>query len=533
MRKSTTRQLTACLLIATTALTGCEATKQAEDTRIRANTAYDDARTRLPIEDANVHSTIRVRKTPFFGDRAIRSQHGDSLPDDLERSTGVVFVASRYMSLQEVASELATRTGVRINIGNLSGPDQTTNAGALTDTAKLDYSGSLSGFLDVVANRYGTDWTYTNGAVSLYRYDTRTFVVYALGTDSTTTASVSSEAKSSVGATGGGTSGGVSGNSGASQSTQATSTLKPWTELADTIKAVLPKGSGFSPSPSSGTLTITAPPYVLDQVASMIDAFNARSSRQVEFDVQIIALQDTSGDDYAIDVQAVFENAGLAFRSLSGVSGLASAVTGSLGFSVISNQGSAGKYNGSTVAARALAKLGSTTSLYSNTVVTQNNRAAPATDQVTQSYAASTQQTTIANAGTTSGTTPGNVTTGLQLSLLPRILSGGRLLLQVSISISELLELTNFTSGGTTIQLPKTASKDFFQTLGLTSGETLMIAGFDHNTALKTQTGTFFSILPLPTGSTLTNNTHSRIVVLITPRVTESPLARSYQKAAL
>ena len=80
--------------------------------------------------------------------------------------------------------------------------------------------------------------------------------------------------------------------------------------------------------------------------------------------------------------------------------------------------------------------------------------------------------------GQTTDITPGEVTTGFAMTIIPHILDRRRVLLQYSINLTSLDELTEFSTSDLTVQLPKTSTRAFSQRSTLQLGQTLVLAGF-------------------------------------------------------
>lgn len=64
------------------------------------------------------------------------------------------------------------------------------------------------------------------------------------------------------------------------------------------------------------------------------------------------------------------------------------------------------------------------------------------------------------------------------MTVIPHILDRRRVLLQYSINLSNLDELTEFTTSDLTVQLPKTSTRAFSQRSTMQLGQTLVLAGF-------------------------------------------------------
>ena len=81
--------------------------------------------------------------------------------------------------------------------------------------------------------------------------------------------------------------------------------------------------------------------------------------------------------------------------------------------------------------------------------------------------------------GDTTSLVPGEVTTGFAMTVIPHIMDGRRVVLQYTVNLSSLDDLSEFRSGDSTIQLPKVSTRSFAQRMSLRMGQTLVLAGFE------------------------------------------------------
>jgi type II secretory pathway component GspD/PulD (secretin) len=107
------------------------------------------------------------------------------------------------------------------------------------------------------------------------------------------------------------------------------------------------------------------------------------------------------------------------------------------------------------------------------------------------SYLARTSATTgDAGSGSVS-LEPGTVSTGLMMSILPRIVEQNRILMRISVAITDAQQpFATFGSGTNQIQLPEVETTGFLQNAVVTSGETMVLAGFEKELASTSETGT-------------------------------------------
>lgn len=505
----------------------------------RAERAIDDAQAATRAAEVQARGDpdprqgqVRVDGTPYLGSRSVALQQGAPLPSRLEQDDGVSIATQRPSSLQEMAAKISAETGIAIAIGNLGPGD----AEQLPLLPRLSYSGPLSALLNTIAPRYGVAWRYRDGQISFFSYETRTFVIYALASDS----GVSSGINSSIaGATSGaqGQSAGSGGQGGASQGANLSSQsvdvkgqLKLWAELAAAVQSMLPKGSTLSASAAAGTVTVTAPVATMREVAQYIADQNRRLGRLIALDVQVVSLTVSETDQYALDLGLVVREAGGATLNLQGPAALAASGIGSLALGVINAAPNAAnaKFNGSRAALRALSSHGRLATLYSNRLVTLNNRPTPLQIANSKTFLASVSNTATANVGSQVALIPGTVVTGFNLTATPRILSQGRLLLDFSLGISELRELATITSGtGATtssIQAPDVDSSTELQAVALESGSTLMLTSYAKDRIQTDKSGIGSPNFSLLGGGRSADRQRTILITLVTPEVLRSPV---------
>jgi len=362
-------------------------------------------------------------------------------------------------------------------------------SGAITPASpySVNYSGTLTGFINQVAAYYGVYWKVTPAGIRLYQLDSRTFRLAALPGDTRFSSNVSAGASTSGSSSGGsaGPSAPGSGGGSAQSGTSANSTgiayneLSVWSSIETSIKQMLGANGKVVASPATGTITVTDTPPVLDRVAEFIEEQNKALNRQVTVNVRVLSVELNDGETYGIQWDAVFAN-----LSASGVIGLKTAATGAQGVGNLilsAPPSSSSRWAGSSAIISALSTQGRVTELTAATVTTLNNQAVPVNIGRRVSYLASSSTTTTPDVGATTTLTPGTVNTGFSMTLVPHILDSKELLLQYSLDLSSLLQMKSISAAGTTIETPDISTSSFIQRVRLHSNETLVVAGFDQD----------------------------------------------------
>lgn len=373
----------------------------------------------------------------------------------------------------------------------------------------------LRGLLDQVTARLGLGWKLQDNAVVIFHTDTRVFHLYAIPGVAKMSSSVKSGAES------GGSSNSTQGSfssEGSSQSTGLTFETNIIEDIQKTIENMLTPAFGRSAiSPSTGTVTVTDRPEVLDRIASYLENENKRITRQVLLNVKVLAVTVNDGDSMGINWEMVYRSLDRYGIGLStGFPGAGGGASGSVG---ILNPSS--RWNGTELLVDALSTIGRVSTVTAPSVTTLNLQPAPVLVGSQQSYLASVSTTDTANVGSTSTLTPGTITTGFNMTLLPYLMEGPDMLLQYSINLSSLTRLREVESGGQKIEIPEVANRIFSQRVRLRSGETLILSGFEQSSDDAAKQGVGDSGFWLFGGNGKQSKSRDVIVILITPVVME------------
>lgn len=222
--------------------------------------------------------------------------------------------------------------------------------------------------------------------------------------------------------------------------------------------------------------------------------------------------KDDLGIDWNLVYKAVNGKWGLGWKNVTQTD--AAAVQGSVSILDTSSQ-----WAGSNLLVKALAQQGRVSTITSPSVTTLNLQPVPVQVARQTSYLASIQTTNTADVGSTTSLTPGTVTSGFNMNLLPYVMPGKELLLRYSINLSALKQIRQVSSGDNTIEIPEVDNRIFSQMVKLRSGETLVLSGFEQSVDNGSKAGVGSASNWLMGGSLKRDNSKDVIVVLITPIV--------------
>ena len=353
-------------------------------------------------------------------------------------------------------------------------------SGGLGTVLTVSYEGTLRGLLDHVSVASGYGWEYDAKAktVVFTRLTVKTFTLLSAPGKQEFQGQITNKSKetssSSIG--GGGVNQTVSTADTSSQTMQSNKvqySYDVWVDTEKAVKALLsPEGSVVG-NQATGTITVRDRFENVRQISSYIADINQRLSRQVALTVNVWALEVSDDAEAGIDLQAIFANddVSIVAGSLSSLGGPSTASA-----TIVS-----GKLKGSTGVLRALKEWGNATQVTSGGGLVLSNQPVPIQSIKRIAYLAGSSSTQ-SEYGQTSEITPGEVTTGFAMTIIPHILDRRRVLLQYSINLSSLDELTEFSTQDLTVQLPKTSTRAFSQRSQMQMGQTLVLAGFQDQT---------------------------------------------------
>lgn len=405
-------------------------------------------------------------------------------------------------------------------LGAAGGGQQTALAPATLNG--LRWQGPLGGLLDNITARTGLSWRTDHGAVVFYLTETRTFQFAFLNTRVNSNASVSSGSTSSMG-TSGGSGGGDNSVSGDSSSSQKTTTLQDrdaYEDIRKTMETILtPEKGRYWLSESTGVLTVTDTPQVLETVSHYVDEQNREMNRQVQLSVKVLSVSNTRNEQFGIDWGLVYKSLQQVGATLNNAGGDIAGAT-SAGVSILDTAtGSAARFSGSSLLIKALSEQGDISVVTSQDSTVTNLTPVPIQMADQTVYVAGSATTTTTDVGATTTLTPGMITTGFNMTLLPLIRQAGDVQLQVNFNLSDPPAIRSFTSkdGNSYIEMPYTKLRSLSQKVNLRAGQSLVLTGFSQDNTSVRKSGTFTPGNFLFGGGRKGEHGRSTLVIIITP----------------
>jgi type IVB pilus formation R64 PilN family outer membrane protein len=500
----------------------------------KATAALDALRKFEPLEEAPKKSTqVKHVKSVWMPVKKVENEYSEIANAHLARQVAVDH--RRFVSLNEATSYITALTGIPATSSvlqtgtSVNGISQSNQAqvpgmmpasvnGQFTNQQNQNiwlavYNGKLSGFLDLIAARYNISWEWDGAGVRFFKTKSKTYRITALPGNTSLKSKIGTQSSGS-GASNGSSSGAAANTNAEQEAGTEFSGLSVWTGIEDSIKTMLTADGKITVTPSTGTITVTDVPAVLNRVSTFVDDQNKALARQVVINVKVLSVDLSDSDEYGINWNAVYQNVN---RNLGfSLSNIAQPTVGATNMTLSVLSGT--NWDGTTAMIDALSKQGKVSQVTSASLVTLNNQPAPIQVARQTAYLASSQ-TTLGTAGTGNTTTlqPGKITTGFSMNMIPHILDNNKLMLQYSGDISSLIRIGQVSSGGSTIQTPEVDTRNFLQRVIMNGGETLVVTGFEQfNLSGNTQGVGSADNLALG-GQVMTKKGKNVLVVLIQP----------------
>ena len=448
------------------------------------------------LAELSSSKTVSIAEHPYLGAKPIVWQtDGEDIP-----VLNASVTLKQKGTLSEIAASLSTIAPLSAQVSDTDADDpQPTKQGSSSpDLPALDdlglpplasmsglidvsYTGSLRGLLDTISSLSGYGWDYDakTNRITFSAMQVRTYTIMAAPGVITYDSQVSNKSKertrgSSI--SGSRINSTVSSGDTSSQTSQVhTSKIEMdiWKEIETAVKGLLSKRGTVSINQAAGTVTVRDSYTRLRDVTAYIDSINARLSRQVAITVRVWALELTDASSAGLNLQALFEN-----NDVSVVAGslgdLGSASTAAV--SVVK-----GKLKGSSGTIKALREWGRATQLSSAGGLLMSNQPLPVQAIKRHAYLAGMTLAT-SEYNQTSEITPGEVTTGFAMTIIPHILPDRRVILQYTVTLSALDSMEEIDREQVYVQLPQVSTRSFAQRSKMKMGQTLVLAGFEQST---------------------------------------------------
>lgn len=433
-------------------------------------------------------------------------------------------------TLRSIARTVSRATGLQVTFTQ----DAATSAATPIYNNSMKVEERLIDVLDQATQLADLSWRYINGGVEIFDTETRTFHIAAVPGTSEFTAKLG--AKNTGGA---GTSANqasqISSDSG--QSLTIKNAIDFWKSVREEVQQQVGPRGKFVVSEASGIVTVTDSPRNLSRIEKYFKDMNSHRIRQVMVSVKLYSVTTNAKDNYSLDWSMIYKNLNqyaalgmrganyatqAAFNPTTGQITLArAAATGSTGlnFMILDDGTKRGGFYGSDVLLQAMSSQGAASLVTEAVAITTSGEPVPLNITKETSYLAAITTTAVSGGTSQSSLTPGVVTTGFSMNLLPKLMPNDGVSLQAAIDLSSLDRMAEITSSGQTIQIPEKSGRSFMQKVHLRSGQTLVIGGFQQ-TGNQFGTSGVGSVDMNPAGGSRTSDhTKTTLILTMTPIV--------------
>jgi type IVB pilus formation R64 PilN family outer membrane protein len=464
--------------------------------------------------------SLVIDNTPWYGGHAIPVKTGTAMPSQFTSSDAVVVTFERAMTLPEVARMIQAATNVRTIVEKSSSDDGMEETflpvdGVEVSGGRVVWQGALPDLLDQIADAFDADWSYDNGTIVIADEITRTFMLHALSDAIDVTGTIENSVSDTAALP--------------EVSLDSETTIQIWTDIQNTVDAIVNSRGRATYSSMTGTITVSGPPSIVHRVEDYLREQNSMRLRRVAVAVRVLTIEATDTNTLGFNLTGLINDAieGKPFQFSSVGDGLTAGILRSLPVvdPVTGLPATAGVTPNSdqlTSIIEASEFVQRVSLSNSGAIVTLSDIPAPL--QIGRSVAYLER---VSSSGGDTGNVslePGEVNLGLSMNVLPRVIEKDKILLRLAVGITDAqTPFDEYTVGDLSIQLPEISTTGFLQNAILNKGETLVLAGYEKNQASLTDQGTpggFFT-----GGTRQTDRTREVTVLIISAQVLpEDPL---------
>lgn len=486
----------------------------------------------------------------FVGDLPIDLPYAAKLPPIFFEEVSIRAKGAGYGTVGQAARNLSLATGVPIRVTpdvdlpppsikvtaavtaspgaaqplpDLNSASQMRNLGAV-NIVRMDYRGTFIGYVKYIAESSGVDWEWRDGSIVFSRIVTKTFHLANVNPgDVQVSDNMTKGGSTQTGQNAGSQGGSQTGTFSTGSSVGMEGKYSVWSALKPALDGALTTAGKVSVNEASGTVTVTDTKDAVERVRKIIDREDTLMGRQVSIDVRTIRVSLSKQTQGSFDLNAVYTilnaaGAPLSILSASAPTSVASSTAGGMMTFAVTDTTS--RWLGSRAGLQAMNQFGTIVSDNTSSVTTTNRVPAMTGAYNTQGFLA---QTTPASGGAVSGgqgipgLTPGSVTTGSFLRVLPTIRDNNTIMLNMSVDLSNLLGFGSAKTGvGQTEQQIQWANTDGTKTtsnLVVNQSESMVMVGLGQE-SLNSDSNN-----GIGGASANANKNRYMFIVVVTPRI--------------
>ena len=488
-------------------------------------------------------SLIHFDKGIFVADKAFMVKPAPK-PLPAIFSDTFYFNSNQALSIDDIVNDLSNQTGLAIglsdeareyvdnsNSSNNQNSTQNNSSTPLTlssntqggsddqnQTMVLNFSGTLKNLLDQICKNFSISWRYdrANNSIEFFHYESKTFSLLMMQGKNQTKTTISSNSANSI-------------SPQSSSLTYDSGQSDQWAEAISELKGIIMGEGSVTPSPTSGYITVTTTPSLMQQAQAYINKLNQVANKSIAIKVDIYNVEQSHDSHYGVNWDAVMKASGsvLNWTTTNLPNPLSNPLSSGIQTATLKAGLTGGALAGSSLIINAIQTFGKITNVKTNTEYTLNGK--PTALNIGDSIAYVKEKTIVDtgsdNDNVESSITPGTVDTGFNLKMTPYIngKNNNQVILNMSVSMATLKAMRQAQTGkgddAGYVELPSISSKNFMHSVRLSSGEPIILASFDDDTANVNQNGIGGKDTWGYGGNKATSKTHDMTVVVVTPYV--------------
>ncbi len=449
-------------LLAALFLTACGVTEQAG--RDIADGQKLSAE-QLAAQKAAQRGEVLKIDRPYYGS-AVEvkrgAQRGDPLPKRVEGAKGLDLSLKGQSDVNTIAAALTGATGIQVNVRTrYILPSGDVVEVPIGTRMAASYTGSLSAFLDRLSSRMDVAWHHDKGVITIDRMVTRTWrVALPLGKTEITDTATPERAPTIA----------------------STRTLDPWTDLEARLKPLAPPPARVTITPNAGRVEVFGPPSVQKTVATVLDDVAKIAAMRIGLETAVYFVDTDKADEFGVALENVGGAIGR-FRGRDVAATLTAAARADGGGLTISRGNGAIDF-------KALARDNAVVDYRLASTVTQSGTISPIELTEERRYIGSITSETDEETGVTTRTPQvEDLTTGLVITALPRLVDDQRIQLDLTVGQRELVDFNVELVDGTDLRLPTVNNRQIRNRTVLAAGETLVLSGYEQDFSSRSKSG--------------------------------------------
>lgn len=385
--------------------------------------------------------------------------NGAPFPSRFNTPDAVELVAPELLGIERVRIVLQELTGFNVVVRTRYQAGEEELNIPINGRMRINHKGTLEGLVRAVSANFDLAWTFDGDTLLFDRMETRSYdlpLPASTGAMSTSLSGVN-----------------VAGNT---VSTTRNLTIDPWTEVTDSLAAIIQDPGRVNVSRNTGKVTIFAAPSQQREAARVIRGFDELYSHRIGLEIATFYVDVSKNAEMNLDL---------------GLGGTRGDVNAELGQGIRrALEGGIGVISGTdgyaAINLRNLAGSSGVADYQMSNTITQNGVVAPVVLTNSRRFVSAVTAGT-GDSGPTVETD--NINSGISIYALPRLMRNGKIQLSIWVTQSELNRMETFNTGSGFVQLPDADQRAVEYTLIMEPGETLIMGGYEQERALSSESG--------------------------------------------